>query len=90
MVGWSLHKESWLNLPGKTPEAESFIEWLREISHRPQQLTLLCRKVIREQLVECTGDIEITPAIDHLPLPSFVKRQLGLEEEVRMLQSGEL
>ena len=90
MVGWSLQNETWLNVQGKTPEAESFIDWLREIAHRPQQLTLLCRKVIREQMVLATDDRDVGPAVEDLPLPKFLKRQMMLEEEIRMLQSGDL
>ena len=47
----------------------------------------MCRMVIRRHLIKVSNDTNIAPYIMELPVPSFIKRQLLLEYEVKQFEA---
>lgn len=80
-VGWPLKKEPWIALPGKTPQQDQLHAFFRLCYCNPASLRHLCRTTLRQQLAHVTGDTQIFPAIELLPLPTVFKSFLAFQDK---------
>ncbi|KAL5011474.1 hypothetical protein ScPMuIL_010025 [Solemya velum] len=71
-AGWDLKKEFWMSLPGKSDEHSNFHLLLQQLVRQPRTLKRCCRSAIREHLLVCTGDRQITNRISGLRLPNIM------------------
>jgi len=86
-AGWDVSSEAWIWLPGKTPEAEEFLHWLRMCKAQPTSLWLSCRHKIRSELLAATSECDVIPSVAQLPLPGGLKKQLMFNDEVHRLET---
>ncbi|XP_063422906.1 ankyrin repeat and protein kinase domain-containing protein 1-like [Mytilus trossulus] len=79
--GWNLYPETWMYLPGKTPEQDQFHQWMRDICKEPPSLIRLCRASIRYHFISrCTLGCEMLSSISKLELPRTLKDYLMLKD----------
>lgn len=78
--GWDVSSESWMFLPGKTPEQSKFHQLMQELTLSVRPLTNICRKSIREHLLQCSVGSEILTSIQSLPLPASIKNFLSFQD----------
>lgn len=67
-----------MGLPGKTEQHSNFHRLLLRLVRQPRTLKLWCRSAIRDHILVCTGDRQITDRISGLPLPNIIKAFLKL------------
>lgn len=79
--GWNMAFERWIYLPGKDPQTNELLTWLRQVASEPRPLKLLCRNAIRSHLNRCLFDSDIASSLKLLPLPSLIIKYLSLESE---------
>ncbi|GAB1600105.1 uncharacterized protein LOC115209409 isoform X1 [Argonauta hians] len=56
------------------------LEWLRKRIKTPCSLSEICRTVIRGRLNEASGDTNINPFIERLPLPKSIKSYIHMSD----------
>ena len=76
---WNLRPETWIFLPGKTPEQELLHKKMCIMSFQPLSLNSWCRKIIRDQLLIRSKDTSILPLIETLGLPTSLKKYIRLD-----------
>ncbi|XP_014788883.1 putative ankyrin repeat protein RF_0381 [Octopus bimaculoides] len=56
------------------------LDWLRKRIKTPCTLSEICRTSIRSKLNEVSGDTNINPFIERLPLPKSIKAYIGMSD----------
>lgn len=78
--GWNLYPESWMYLPGKSPEQDSFHQWMRDLCRDVPSLMHLCRDTVRHHLIQCSVGREILTSLSKLDVPRTLRDYLMLRD----------